>query len=92
MHINVIQLERVASINLLGITISDDLTWSSHVNGTKKKVNEYMHSLTLLRRSKVSGSDIVEIFCTMIFPILDYATAVWHPGLTDELTTFRLEA
>ena len=45
-----------------------------------------MYSLPLLRRSKVAGSDVVKIFCTKILPILEYASAVLYPGLTDELT------
>ena len=39
-HVDEIQLERVASVNLFGLTISDDLTWSSHVNGIMKKANK----------------------------------------------------
>ena len=50
------------------------------------KANKCMYSLTLLRRSKVAGSDIFKIFYTKICLILEYASAVWHSGLTDEVT------
>ena len=67
-HVGGIQLERVASANLLGLTLADDL---SHVNGIMIKANKCMYTLTLLRRSKVACSDIVKIFCTKIRPILE---------------------
>ena len=38
----------------------------------------------MLRRAKVSAKDIVSIFCSKMRPVLEYASPVWHPGLTNE--------
>ena len=86
-HVDGILLERVSSVNLLGLRITDDLTWSCHVNMIKK-AQGCMYSLNLLQRTKVSGTDIIHIFkfCTKFRPIIEYAATVWHLGLTVELT------
>jgi hypothetical protein len=84
--VNGVQLERVDSVTLLGLRISEDLSWGTHVNYIIKKAQSCMFTLNLLRRSRVSGKDIIMIFTTKIRPILEYAAAVWHPGLTCEQT------
>jgi hypothetical protein len=84
--VNGVQLERVKSVTLLDLKISDDLSWGTHVNYIIKKAQSCMFTLNLLRRSRVSDKDIIAIFTTKIRPILEYAAAVWHPGLTCEQT------
>ena len=40
----------------------------------------------MLKRAKVSGKDIIQIYCSKIQPVLEYASPCWHPGLTIEQT------
>ena len=77
-------LERVDCVTLLGVKINNKLTWDEHVEHIVKKAQKRLFSLTLLRRSKVAPKDIVNIYCAKIRPVLEYASPVWHGGLTDE--------
>ena len=77
-------LERVNCVTLLGVRITNSLTWGPHVNHIVKKAQSRLFLLTQLRRSKMTSKDIVKIYSTKIRPVLEYASPVWHGGLTDE--------
>jgi hypothetical protein len=49
-----------------------------------KKAQGRLFTLNMLRRARVSAKDIFQIFCSKIRPVLEYASPVWHPGLTQE--------
>ena len=77
-------LERFDSVTLLGVILSSDLSWDMHVGHILKKAQSRLFALNMLRRAKVSGEDIMQIFSSKIRPVLEYASPVWHPGLTCE--------
>ena len=77
-------LERVNEVTLLGLRITDSLTWGVHCEYIVKKAQQRVFSLTMLKRSKMKPKDIISIYCSKIRPILEYASPVWHGGLTDE--------
>ena len=81
-----VELERVETVKLLGVQLSNDLCWGPHVDYIVKKAQRKLFCLNLLRRSKLSSEDIMAIFCSKIHPILEYAAPVWHGGLTKEQT------
>ena len=78
------ELERVTCVTLLGLRITNTLSWDTHTDYVIKRANQRLYCLTMLRRAKVSAKDIVSIFCSKIRPVLEYASPVWHPGLTNE--------
>ena len=55
-HVDGFLLEIVGFVNLLGQRITDELTWSCHVNTMIKKAQGCC-------RSNVSGTDIIHIYC-----------------------------
>ena len=57
----------------------------THIWNVVTKASARLFSLNMLRRAKVAPRDIIKIYCSKIRPVLEYATAVWHPGLTSEL-------
>ncbi|MCW4309772.1 MAG: hypothetical protein N0E61_16330 [Candidatus Thiodiazotropha endolucinida] len=73
----------------IGVTISDNLSWNSHVEITTKKAN---NSLAFLRRNLSScPQDIkVQSYQTLVRPILEYASTVWDPYTMTNIT--QLEA
>ena len=82
--VNGSMLERVDCVTLLGVKISNTLTWGPHVDHIVTKAQKRLFCLNMLRRSKVPPKDIVHIYCAKIRPVLEYACPVWHGGLTDE--------
>ena len=80
-------LENVESIKYLGVTITCDLKWNSHIRNVCSKANR---TLGFLRRNLFScPQDVKEAaYKIMVRPILEYGSTVWDPhcnGLNHEL-------
>jgi len=71
------EIERVTEAKLLGVHISDDLRWESHVNALYNKVSSRLYFLKVLKRS-----DLLYFYTAVIQPIPDYACVVWNHNLT----------
>ena len=81
-------LENVESIKYLGVTITSDLKWNSHIRN---------RTLGFLRRNLFScPQDVKEAaYISMVRPILEYGGTVWDPhcnGLIDELENVQKRA
>ena len=87
-------LENVDSIKYLGVTITSDLKWNSHIRNVCSKANR---TLGFLRRNLFScPQDVKEAaYKSMVRPILEYGSTVWDPhfnGLNDELENVQKRA
>ena len=78
------QVERVDHCTLLGLEISNNVTWELHCQKILKEANSHLFFLKQLKRAKVSAKDIVATFLAVVRPVLEYDCQVWHPGLTEE--------
>jgi len=67
------------TFKLLGV-ISSDLTWDVHVSNLSKRAKR-IYCLWNLSKAEVPECDIVYIYCSVVRSVLEYACAVWHPGL-----------
>ena len=65
LEINRDKIEQVQSSKLLGVTISDDLTWGEHVKNITAKATQRLFSLRLPKRAKVSMDKICHINFTI---------------------------
>ena len=73
-------LENVKIASYLGIQISRDLSWHSHVAKVSAKGNK---SLGFIRRNFRTSSKATKTFAyqTLVRPSLEYASCVWAPHL-----------
>ena len=85
--INERAIERVSKTKLLGVIISNDLTWDEHIMSICKKACGRIYQLYPLKRAGVSVKDLILIYFTTIRPVLEYACPVWHPGLNAKLSS-----
>ena len=71
-------LENVESIKYLGVTISSDLRWNTHVSNVCTKANR---TLGFLRRKLYSCPQEVKeaAYKGLVRPVLDYGSSVWDP-------------
>ena len=74
------------SVKILGVTISSDLKWNDHISECIKKANKRLSFIVLLKRANVPLSDIVNFYCTMIRPVLEYCAPVFHHALPQYLS------
>ena len=87
-------IENVESIKYLGVTITSDLKWNSHIRNVCSKANS---TLGFLWRNLFScPQDVKEAaYKSMVRPILEYGSTAWDPhcnGLNDELENVQKRA
>ena len=71
-------LENVENIKYLGVTITNDLKWNTHISNICTKANR---TLGFLRRTLFSCPQNVKeaAYKGMVRPILEYGSSVWDP-------------
>ena len=70
-------VEQVSSFKLLGLFNSEDLTWNIHCDYVLKKSNKRLYILRQLFKCGLAKSEIVNVYCTSIRPIIEYASVVF---------------
>ena len=63
-------VERVDHVNLIGITLSNDLTWKRHVDNTVKKAGKIIYMLYQLKRAGVNQADLFTIYISVMRPVV----------------------
>ena len=87
-------LENIESIKYLGVTITSDLRWNTHVSNVCTKTNR---TLGFLRRNLYSCPQEVKeaAYKGLVRPVLDYGSSVWDPPgvvLQEELESVQKRA
>ena len=82
LELNGEKIEQVQSSKLLGVTIRHDLSWGEHVENIVAKATQRLYFLRLLKRARVSMDKMLEIYCSLVRPTVEYACQVWHGALT----------
>ena len=88
-------VEIVSSFKLLGVWISNDLSWNTHVDMVLKKANSRLYALPLLKKAGLLPADIVEIYVSFIRSRIEYASPVWSSfpkSLSDLLESVQKRA
>ena len=68
-------IQRVSTCKILGVHISEDLTWNIHTDYVVKKSNKRLS--TILKNAGVATEDLVEIHCSFVRSVLEYAPPNW---------------
>ena len=77
--VNFQELERVDSVKLLGVTITNTLQWNCLVLDVIQKANKRICFLILLKRANVPAHDIICFYLTCIRPVLEYCAPLLPP-------------
>ena len=94
-HVNEHQLTREHTFKYLGITFSENLTWSDHLNNISTKIDQ---CIGLLRRINafIPLKTRLIIYNTLILPLFDYGDIMWgdknNSSLTDQLQFLQNKA
>ena len=70
-------IERVVTYKLLGVYISDDLSWNVHIEHIVKKANKRLYALPALKKSGLTITQLVQVYCSIVRSVLEYACPVW---------------
>ena len=78
LYINNIQIDSVSHFKYLGIWISEDLTWSKHVESICCKAHRILGYMFRTFSPHCNQDSIIAL---QVLPILEYAYVVWDPHL-----------
>ena len=78
-------IEKVNSFKYLGVTISDDLTWSKHIQTISSKARRIIGMLYRQFYRYTSTPALLHSYKTQIRPHLEYASVVWDPYLAKDI-------
>lgn len=89
-------IEVVTSVKLLGLNITNDLKWNTHLSEITRKVSSRLYFLRQLKRARVDSNELLTFYMTCIRPVAEYACPVFHNSLpkylSDELENLQKRA
>ena len=77
-------LEQVRETKLLGVHLSEDLTWHSNTNSLVKRAYARMEILRRLSSFNVPKKQLVQIYMLYIRSVTEQSSVVWSSSITEE--------
>ena len=77
-------MERINVGKILGILVSEDVTWSANCKEICRKAFSRLSMITKLKYAGVSTEDLIEIYILFIRSIAEYCSVAFHSSLTIE--------
>ncbi len=71
-------VERVSSFKYLGVNISEDLTWTTHIQTQVKIARQRLYHLRQLRKFRVSPAILKTFYSGAIESVLTQCISVWY--------------
>ena len=83
-YINGTEIQKVQEEKDLGVIISEDLKPKKHIAKIVKSANRL---LGMIRRTITckNKSNILNLYISLVRPILDYGAAIWNPHLKEDI-------
>jgi len=79
-------IERLSGFILLGVHVSNNLSWNSHVDYICARANTRLHYLKRLKQAGLPANRLTHWYISAIRPVLEYSVVVWHHGLSKNQT------
>jgi hypothetical protein len=77
-------------VKYLGLVFEKILTWGPHLKNKRKQLNSHLHILRPLLKSKISTSNHLLLYKSLLLPIWTYGIALW--GLAKPANTRTIKA
>ncbi len=77
-------VERVSSFKYLSVNISEDLTWTTHIQTQVKKARQRLYHLQQLRKFRVSPTILKAFYSGAIESVLTQCISVWYSNATNQ--------
>ncbi len=77
-------MERVSSFKYLGVNISEDLTWTTHMQTQVKKARQRLYHLRQLRKFRVSPAILKTFYSGAIESVLTQCISVWYGNSSNQ--------
>ena len=87
--VNSSSLEKVKCFKYLGLWISDDLTWSCHIESVCCRARRQLGFIYRFFSPHCDAGTILALYKAHVLPMLDYACIVWDPHLRKDQLLFE---
>ncbi len=77
-------VERVSSFKYLSVNISEDLTWTVHIQTQDTKARQILYHLRQLRKFRVSPAILKTFYSGAIENVLTQCISVWYSNATNQ--------
>ncbi len=77
-------VERVSSFKYLGVNISEDLTWTTHIQTQVKKARQRLYHLQQLRTFRISPAILKTFYSGAIESVLTQCISVWYGNISNQ--------
>ena len=84
LSVNNQSLERISVMQLLGVWISEDLSWDKNCQEICRKAYSRLSMITKLKYLGVSTKDLLDIYILFIRSVTEYCSVVFHSSLTQQ--------
>ena len=84
LNVNNVILDRIPATKLLGVWLTDDLSWSRNCKEICIKAYSRLSLLTKLKYVGVRIEDLLEVYTLYIRSVTEYCSVAFHPSLTLE--------
>ena len=82
--VNDVNLEKISVSKLLGVWISEDMSWSKNCQEICRKAFSRLSLITKLRYVGVSIDDLLDIYVLFIRSVAEYCSVSFHSTLTKQ--------
>ena len=83
MFLNGAAIVRVSSFKLLGVTLSNDLSWNDHCDEMLNKACKRLYALRSLKAAGLNQKDLLLVYCALVRSVVEYASPVCMGGASD---------
>ena len=80
-----IPLENVTTFKYLGVLLSSDLSWSSHIQKTCSKAGQLLGLLYRRFYRHSSEQTLRQLYISLVLPHLEYGSSVWSPHMQKDV-------
>ncbi len=77
-------VERVSSFKYLGVNISEDLTWTTHIQTQVKKARQRLYHLQQLKKFRISPAILKTFYSGAIESVLTQCISVWYGNSSNQ--------
>ena len=72
-------IQQVNSTCLLGVTLSEDMKWQSHIDEITTKASQRLYFIILLKRACIDPHHLINIYTSIVRSVLEYASVAHEP-------------
>ena len=88
-------IEKVSCYKLLGVHLSNNLTWNEHVTHIVKKGSMRLYAIHALNKCRLTDRQLILVYCSIIRSVLEYASPAWAglmQYLSDQIESIQKRA